>query len=428
MAHLLIIELPGGDDADILQAAHARGDSFAFLSVDLGHYRRQPRAAALLAAAHGLIEVAPFDDATLERAVLDAHAVRPFDAVLCLVEIRLIEAARLAKRLGLPFLNPDSAALLRDKFSVRQRLLARGLPQPEFALAESDAEIDTAVSRLGLPVLIKPADGYGSQNIVVLRHGEDLDPLLSPLGHLFPCNADYGLGVRSNDRLLVERYMRGTLIGCDTFSADGDHRLLGVHEKLVSEPPSFALRGCTFTPRAAQHAAIERHVFALLDAVGFDWGAAHVELMLTAAGPRLVEINPRLVGARIPRLLACALGRSPLADLIALHAGEPAPEPRAAPAVAVLRWIVATAAGVLERVELPPWDHPAVHCAEVLKQPGAAVRPAVENADRLGYVMVRGPSRAEAEALADRFIADTRVHLRARQPAIRLSAAKAAAA
>ena len=41
MAHLLIIELPGGNDTDILQAAHVRGDSFTFLTADLALYQQQ---------------------------------------------------------------------------------------------------------------------------------------------------------------------------------------------------------------------------------------------------------------------------------------------------------------------------------------------------------------------------------------------------
>jgi len=43
MAHLLIIELPGGNDTDIIQSALDRGDKFTFLSSQLDHYRRSAR-------------------------------------------------------------------------------------------------------------------------------------------------------------------------------------------------------------------------------------------------------------------------------------------------------------------------------------------------------------------------------------------------
>lgn len=154
--------------------------------------------------------------------------------------------------------------------------------------------------------------------------------------------------------MLVERYMSGAFIGCDTVSAEGCHRLLGVHEKLMFAPPSFAMRGSCFTPNRGQFVAIESYVVSALDAFGFDWGAAHLEVMLTSDGPRLVEINPRLVGAKIPRLLGYALNCSIHRELIGLHLSEPCFDAIAgAPSqIAVLRWIVAHQPGVLEAVDL----------------------------------------------------------------------------
>jgi glutathione synthase/RimK-type ligase-like ATP-grasp enzyme len=203
MAHLLIIELPGGNDTDILQAAIDRGDSFTLLTADLALYQQQPTVNSLLQQAHACINVPRFDMQAVESQVLAAHSVKPFDAVLCLLDIRLIETATLAKTLGLKYLNLKSAQLLRDKFSVRQRLQERGIAQPLFALATSNEELKKAVDQIGLPVLIKPSDGYGSQNIVVIEHEDDLAPWMSPLEDMLPSRADYGLGVKANDRLLV---------------------------------------------------------------------------------------------------------------------------------------------------------------------------------------------------------------------------------
>jgi biotin carboxylase len=162
-------------------------------------------------------------------------------------------------------------------------------------------------------------------------------------------------------------------------------------------------------------------VGALLDAVGFDWGATHIELMLTDEGPRLVEINPRLVGAKIPRLVSQALGRSMHADLIAVHLGQaPARTSGDAPAdVGVIRWIVASRPGPLAAIQLPERNDARIRCVEILKQPGEPVGPPFENADRIGYVMVCDRDRQAAEQLADRFVAQSVVEL---QGAVRAEA------
>jgi len=407
MTHLLIVELPGGNDTDILQTAVDRGDSFTLLTADLALYQQQPAVNALLQHAHACISVPSFDMQAVESRVLAAHKAKPFDAVLCLLDIRLIETATLAQVLGLKYLNLKSAQLLRDKFSVRQRLQERGMAQPLFALATSNDELKQAVDSIGLPVLIKPSDGYGSQNIVVIEHEDDLAPWMSPLEDMLPSRADYGLGVKANDRLLVEQYMQGVVIGCDTLTQNGQHTLVGVNEKLFFEPPSFAIRGGCFMPNKGQFKAIEAYVFALLDAVDFDCGATHIELMLHEDGLSLIEINPRLVGAKIPRLISLACKRSIHSDLIGLHLGHPVAPFLEASEVAVTRWLVANQTGNLANIELPKTADSRVACVEMLKQAGAPVRPPMENADRIGYVMSCAPTRQEADEAAENFISNS---------------------
>ena len=410
MAHVLVLELAGGNDIDILDAIIARGDSFTFLTSDLASYQAQPAVAARLAHAVERLECPGFVYEEVEAALAARHAQRPFEALVCIVDIRIVAAARLAQHLGLRFLNPETAALLRDKFSVRQRLQARGVAQAGHRLASNEDEILLAIEELGFPVLIKPCDGYASQNVVVIEGPEDLEPWISPVPSLATQAKDYGLGVRSNQRFVIERYLTGSFIGCDTMSLGGQHHFLGLNEKVMHPPPSFTIRGGCFIPAAPGMEAIRDYAFSLLDAVGFDFGAAHIEMMITTDGPELIEINPRLVSAKIPRLMGYGLGRSVYADLVSLHLGEGAfLAQEHAMLFAVSRWITAERAGRLTRVILPDWTDPGICSFEILKREGALVRPPFENVDRIGYVMTAGSDRSEAEALADRWVADVQL-------------------
>ena len=75
MAHLLIIELPGGNDLDIIQAAIDRGDSFTFLTADLAMYQQQAKMNDLLKQVHACLNVPNFDIQAVESQVLAAHNV-----------------------------------------------------------------------------------------------------------------------------------------------------------------------------------------------------------------------------------------------------------------------------------------------------------------------------------------------------------------
>ncbi|MDE2303736.1 MAG: ATP-grasp domain-containing protein, partial [Sphingomonadales bacterium] len=345
MSHLLVIELPGGEDGDILVAAREEGHRVSLLTADPAHYRRQPALAALLEGCEQVIDAGDFAQAAPLPRLLALHAASRFDAVLCLQDLRIIEAARIARALGLAHLNPATAALCRDKAAVRARLAAAGIAQPPARRVRGPRGLIAAAEALGPPLVIKPIDGFGSQNIFALRDAADLALLRARPEIIAGAPGGYGLGVAARGALLVERMLTGELVGCDTFTAAGRHHLLGVNHKQMFTPPSFAIRSGCFCPNTGQYAAIEAHVCALLDAIGFNHGAAHIELMLTDAGPVLIEINPRLVGARLPRLISAARRRSIHSDLIALHLEGALPRPAVAPRCAATRWLAAPRAG-----------------------------------------------------------------------------------
>lgn len=413
MAHLLMIEAPGGNDFDLFEAALAQGHQISFFTADLDYYQNNGCLAAHLDKARQVVEIQPFDYPQLEQRAVEIHEQQPFAAIFCLIDIRMIEAARLAERLQLRFLNLQSATIMRDKFTVRTLLASKGIPQPEFALATDNRQLRTEVERMGLPLLVKPSDGYGSQNIAIFQTMDDLNPFIDPLDHYLPCQTDYGFGVKANDRLLIERYIKGQMIGCDTLTQNGKHIMLGINEKLMYPAPSTAIKGSCFPSNHFDIKGITDYVFAVLDALDFNDGATHTEILITPAGPILVEVNPRLVGAKIPRLLNIALNRSLHNDLIDLHLGKAliAENYHTDTGYAVSRWIISQTTGRLAEIVLPDINNPDIRYLEIFKKPGDYVCYPYQNADRIGYIMTYGKTRQQAEQLADDFISGVQVKL-----------------
>src|ERR1017187_1581943 len=415
MAHLLLIEVPGGNDFTILEDAVALGHQVTFFTADLAHYRKQgEETQACLALAREIVEIHPFDYAEFERRACLVHASHPFDAVLCLIDIRMIEASLLAEKFGLRFLNSVTTRLMRDKFSVRQALAKRGVRQPGFALAETATELRQAVAEIGYPVLVKPSDGYGSQNVSVVFSESDLQNLTVSLEALTLKPTDYGLGVHASNRFSVEKYIRGHMIGCDVFSNGAERILIGINDKLMFPPPSFAMRGSCFPSDRYDIAVILDYAFGILDAVDFDFGASHIEMIVAEDGPYLVEVNPRLVSAQIPHQMGYALERSVYADLINLHLGLPITKlhsikPRWFSAI---RWGVASQPGILESIQLPECVDESIRRVVLFKEAGDAVRPPIHNGNRIGYVIAVGDTQTAAEEIADRYVQDALVILK----------------
>jgi biotin carboxylase len=288
-------------------------------------------------------------------------------------------------------------------------LALAGLRQPQFAVASTVSDIRASIQRIGYPVIVKPVDGYASQNIFIVRDDEDLYHTCETIEAHCDRPLDYGLGVSASNRYSVESYLEGTLIGCDVFSDGSERLLLGVNKKIMYPLPSFAIKGSQFPAQEFMTDEIRTYAFSLLDAVDYDFGAAHIEMIVVDGLPYLVEINARLVSAQIPLQMAYAFGRSLYLDLIDLHLGVPVSvmSPFVAHSVSAIRWFVADWEGVFKGLRFPERPDPAIKRVTLFKKPGDPVRRPLNNGDRIAYVIATGPSAVAAVQSAEAYIADS---------------------
>ena len=151
---------------------------------------------------------------------------------------------------------------------------------------------------------------------------------------------------------------------------------------------------------------------AFLDAVGLRNGPGHTEVKLTSRGPRIVESHNRIGGDRINDLAEIAYGVD--MERYALGAGfgvvEPltsSPEPRGGAAV---RFLTPEPGRVVEvtGVEAVRAD-PAFVDLRLHVEPGDEVPPLTWNEDKVGHVIARGASAAEAVAHGARLAAAVQV-------------------
>ena len=63
--HLLILDLPAGNDTHIIQAALARGDSFSFLTSDLSSYEASAEVWEWVKQARHLVEIENYNEAEI---------------------------------------------------------------------------------------------------------------------------------------------------------------------------------------------------------------------------------------------------------------------------------------------------------------------------------------------------------------------------
>lgn len=265
----------------------------------------------------------------------------PVAGVTSSSEYFVATAAEAAAALGLPHPDPEAIRSCRDKAGQRERLLYAGLPVPGFAAARTPDEAAAAAVRIGLPVVVKPVAGSGS---IATRLCADAAEARAAAAVVL--EGDPGLPPQR--AALVEEYLDGPEFSVETLG----EQIVGITAKHLGPEPYFVEIGHDFPAELAPGtaAAIGAAAVGALRGLGLGWGPAHVELRLTAAGPRIVEVNPRLAGGMIPRLVEEALGIDLVAHVVATVAGlDPVSRP-ARTGSASLRFLLADRAGRLTAI------------------------------------------------------------------------------
>lgn len=316
------------------------------------------------------------------------HAQQPFHAAVSFQELGIVNAATIGERLGLAANPLAPVALTRDKGLMRAHMLRSALPSIPYVVG-ADAEAIVALGQqAGWPLIVKPSAQSGSRQI------HKVDGRAGVLAALASIEADFPGSVP-----IAEKFIDGPEVSVEAFSWHGQHRILGVTDKLTTGAPYFVETGHNMPSRlpAAMLEQVHKLTLALLDAIGHQHGPTHTELIITADGPVIVESHTRTGGDRIFELVELAFGVDMIgATLSGLMHGDPALGVQA-PRGAAIRFLVlpegtiGQVQGVAEARSLPG----VVRC-EIDLAPGQAVLACKNSSQRLGYVLATGATAEQA--------------------------------
>lgn len=352
----------------------------------------------------------------LREAAEALAATAPLAGVTSSSEYSIADAAELASRLGLPGPDPEAVRLCRDKALQRQRLAAAGVAIPRFRDADTVLEAVTAAADLGSRVVVKPVAESGSVGVALCDGPAEVREHARTL---LAATTD-ARGRPREPRVVVEELVEGPELSVELF----DRRPIAVVRKHLGPLPRFVEVGHDLPAPLPdeRRRAVERTAVAALDALGLDFGPAHVELRLADGVPTIIEVNPRLAGGFIPELVRRARGIDLVRATVERVAGRrPRPEADRRRAASI-RFLLAPAAGVfagatgLEAARaLPGVDEVLLY-----REPGDELRLGGDFNDRIGHVITTADGADGADEAARRAVAA--------RDRVRLEVAPAAAA
>lgn len=180
-----------------------------------------------------------------------------------------------------------------NKYLMQEAIRAAGIRAVEQTIVNSLEPLLAWVQSNGYPVVLKPEESAGTDGVYICESDEQVVHAFKSIMSKKSVHGFENMHVVAQDMLIGDEFMVNTVSsGDDTMVTE---IILG-KKKILKDAPlyDYALTLGVHDPLFAQ---ISAYVKQVLPALGFRYGAAHTEVIVTSKGPTLVEVNCRLTGA-----------------------------------------------------------------------------------------------------------------------------------
>jgi biotin carboxylase len=337
-------------------------------------------------------------EAALQKIVAFARE-RPLQAVLS-VDDSAVELAALANEaLGLPSNAPEAAEATRDKYLMRTRMAAGGVPCPVFRRFLLRDDPATCAAQVTYPCVLKPLRLSGSRGVI---RADNLQEFVAAFARLKRILLAEGYDEQTT-AFLGEDFIPGFEVALEGLLTGGQLQVLALFDKPDPLDGPFFEETIYVTPSrlpAEQQQAIADCVARAAASLGLREGPVHAELRVNAHGPWMLEIAGRTIGGLCSTILEFGSGLC-LEELILRHAlGMPLPSLERQPEAAGVMMIPIPTAGILKGVHGVEEAErvPLIRGVAITAKLNNPLIPLPEGASYLGFIFARGDGPAAVEA------------------------------
>ncbi len=326
------------------------------------------------------------------------------DGIVAVNDYGVMTASIVAEELGLPGLPIEVAQTATDKYLMRKAWQKRGAPTIRYELVSSAEQLVEAVSRIGLPAIIKPCDsrGGGCRGIMAIDQDTDLNQAFAW------ANSFYRDG-----KLLVEEMVSGLEHSVEAIVYQGQVHIVAISDKIKSPLP-YRVDDTILYPtveRGQRLEELQEAVRFAVESIGMTDGIAHVELSMTDAGPVLFEIGARCGGGAPAPLVPYLNGVEEFKEAARIALGQ---APRNLEPLhqrgCVIKFLYPRP-GIVKEIDVPKEieSRRGVLSFGIFVKPGDRISPLKVCGDRAGMIITGAETVEQALELAETTLAEVRI-------------------
>lgn len=318
-----------------------------------------------------------------------AREFKPNGIMTLATDMPMRAVAKACEVCHLPGINYETAIKATDKGEMIKAFEAAGVEHPWYHIIPSPEALETAIDRITYPCIMKPTDNAGSRGVVLCHSREELEN-----------EYEYSRHESRGGAVIIEEYLQGPEFSIEVMAVDGEPHVLQITDKLTTGAPHFVEMGHSQPTRQNEEnrAKIKDLACRAVKAVGIHVGPAHVEMILTKDGPKMVELGARMGGDCITtHLVPLSTGIDMVGCTIRLACGEKIDiEPKYNKGSAIRYFdahngMIKAIEGIYEAKKMP-----GVQEISIVHQVGETVGEIGSSTDRVGFVIAQAETAEDA--------------------------------
>ncbi len=223
------------------------------------------------------------------------------DRLEATVEAHVLAAATVREKFGIPGTSYRSTWLCRDKPAMKDALRAAGIPCAQSLGSGDEKEITDFARSIGFPLIVKPRDAAGASGTAKVNDELELTAALAQFG------------LHQGRSVAVEEFIEGHEGFYDTLTIGGrvvhdfaSHYYPNVLEGMRARWISPQLLTTNRIDRADGYAELKKMGQRVIEALGLETTATHMEWFFGPKGLKFSEIGCRPPGVRTWDLYSAA--------------------------------------------------------------------------------------------------------------------------
>lgn len=344
--------------------------------------------------------VSTTDPEGVYKAAFDFHA----DGFLTLATDLPMRAVSYAcEKLGIQGISQHTALLATDKGEMIKALKKAGVPSPWYYIINSEEELEQLKEKIAFPCILKPTDNAASRGVVIIKSSNELKAAYY-----------YSREESHSGQVILEEYMQGPEVSAEILTYEGVPHVLQITDKITSGAPHFVEMGHNQPSQLEDNTKkqIRDVACSAVKALGIKTGPAHVEIIVTQDGPKIVELGARLGGDCITsHLVRLSTGIDMLKETVTVLCGGKPDLKQKWNHGASIRFLTSDKLGIFDHVEGEDSARLMDGVVEIsnIMRFGDVIKSVRSSDDRVAYVICDGKDVSESAKRVDQVKAKMKV-------------------